>query len=148
MESAICKICFDPVDNFVCLDCLAREVKKWLNSRLEYEFTNFNENLRMLFNSEENLEKCVRCRQSVDCVVCESCYLKELFLWLTQKGASLEALGLMNSFKRSTEINSALIVSSNSEEETSDLNVCEECGQVAELLYQNGKWICESCRDA
>ena len=85
MDVQICQICKEPIHNFVCIDCLANDISKWLSSNISASFNNFNERFLNIFNYHQHnrLEQHhLICSARGNGNVCLHCYVNEVFQWL------------------------------------------------------------------
>ena len=160
METVICRMCFEPIFNFLCIDCLGKTVSTWLSkekSNLVKSFNSFHSKLRAYFSSDENEEKCIKCGRTTNAVLCPYCYVNEIFWWMFEKDMKLakkfyrffnfDFLG--TGFLPTPKIRNleGIIISEERREEL-EFGICENCGNVSENLERkDGRWICESCRD-
>jgi hypothetical protein len=158
-ETEICKLCLEPIFNFICIDCQHASIIKWLSENapgLLNEFNNFHEKIESTFASTQNSIFCIKCKQIKETVICPYCYAKEVFWWLFDKNIEVAkkfvkifnfdflGIGYLPTIK--TRNLWPIIITD--ERESTDLNFCEECGIVSDNLKKvNGKWLCESCRD-
>lgn len=158
-ETIICKMCLEPIFNFICIDCLKNSFSNWLatkNPKLIDEFQNFHNNLLRSFSSDENQEFCIKCKQTIDTVLCPYCYSKEVFWWIFSKDVKLSSefskifnfdflgTGYLPTIK-ARNLEPILIIKGR---EKTDINICENCEQPSDNLKElNGEWLCESCRE-
>jgi len=156
-ETVICKLCLEPIFNFICIDCLGGTVKRWLTlvkPKLLKGFSKFHEQLFNYFSSFENQERCMKCNNVIDTVICPYCYEKEVFWWLFPKDVKLSNMfaklfnfdffgpGYLPTIK-TRNLEPIVIVDKKNK---SDLNICENCGQVSDnLKKENESWFCETC---
>lgn len=160
-ETKICKLCLEPLFNFICVDCLADSIKKFLffgNLQLLKDFELFHKKFSRFFSSH-NLEKkarCVKCKRIFDVMVCPYCYINELFWWLFEKDLNLArkvaqffnfdflGTGYVLNLRKVDPV----IISEDKEVFLPEIGICESCGQTSDDLEKiNGEWLCESCRD-
>lgn len=158
-ETTICRICLEPIFNYLCAECLKKDVAKWLSSNspaLEIQFKDFDAKLKRHFSTEQNTEYCMKCRNEIESVFCIFCYVREIFQWiffkdpwLAQKFVKLFNFDFAGTgFLQINEISNLSPVILAEKKRKSDINICEECGQVSDDLVElNGEWKCESCRD-
>ena len=80
----ICKICLEPISNFICPDCLYRAIQEWvwkscpgLVGRLRDFHKRFIETV-----VSEKTARCVVCKKDFYHMVCSYDYLKEVYAWL------------------------------------------------------------------
>lgn len=152
-ETVICRICLEPIYNFICMDCFASQIEKILPSELKNPFLFFHENLRERFENSENTELCIKCKQIRETAICPYCYLKEVFIWLSERNervagkvAKFFNFNFENTeFDESIKVRNWIPVILNQSSEEFDLNICENCGELKELRKVDGRWLCESC---
>lgn len=159
-ETVICRICLEPIFNFLCIDCLGNSVNSWLGSvkpKLLNEFTAFHKSLFKYISSDQNLEKCMKCNKTTDAVICPYCYEKEIFWWIFTKDVKLSKIfarifnfdflgtGYLPTSIKTRNLKPVILID---KRKNSDMNICESCGQASDYLRdENGIWICESCRE-
>ncbi len=165
-EVTICRVCYDRISNFLCVDCLKESVVAWLNytnsSYLIDEFLELDKKFVKIFRLKESFESenektyCVKCKKYNSAPICVYCYLKEVYWWLFEKDFMLAKkfskmlnLDFLNlgyfPFNKPMKLELAEIVF---EREKVDINVCERCEQESEYIKPfNGQWICENCRE-
>ena len=159
-ETIICKLCLEPIFNYICFNCLENSVKKWLSGisqELLSKFEKFSQDLKNHFGSSAEEEKCMICWKKAEMIACPYCYSKEVFDFL-----SLHDKNLAESFIRNFNFDflkvghsSESILTKNllpiiivNKKENSDINICENCGNQSDDLKEvNGSYICEVCRD-
>jgi hypothetical protein len=159
-ETTICRICLEPVFNFLCVDCLGNSASSWIDSvrpELLNEFKGFHRSLFKYISSDQNFEKCMKCKNTTDAVICPYCYEREVFWWMFTKDVKLSKIfaRIFNFDFLGTGYLPASIKTRNLEpvvlmdkREKSDINICEGCEQASDdLRDENGIWLCESCRE-
>lgn len=158
-ETVICRLCLEPIYNFICVNCLGKSVSRWLSkmsSSLLSGFQKFHNFLLNNFSSDQNHEFCIKCKNTIDTVICPYCYVKEIFWWVFDEDTTLAkkfakqfnydfmGLGYLPNLKTRNLMPPAIVVKG----ERSDIGICESCGQVSyDLKEKNGSWLCESCVD-
>ena len=157
-ETVICKICLEPINSFLCIDCLGNDVHKWLSStkpELIKDFLAYHKVFHKHFSSDENQEKCIKCGRMIDTVLCPYCYANEIFWLIMNKDAKVASKfakifnfdfdGPGYLFNTKTRNLSTIIID---KPNMPDMNICENCGQSYDNLKRvNGNWLCESCRE-
>jgi hypothetical protein len=159
-ETLICKICLEPILNFICINCLEDSAKKWLNiysPNILNDFEEFSKNLKNLFESSFDEEKCIKCNEKTKTIICPYCYSKEVIDFLTLKDKKLADnfakffnFDFLKIGKSSGDIltKNLLPIIIVDEKNNSDINICESCeNQSDDLRKVNGNYICEVCRD-
>lgn len=82
--AGICKLCNEPLTNFICLNKFSEQIESWLPEKDAIEFASFNHHLL------ENFDICTHsgCNEKVICTerqksnLCAFCYLYEVMRWL------------------------------------------------------------------
>lgn len=159
-ETVICRLCLEPIHNFICVNCLQKSISQWLtkiDQKLVNELQVFHSSLLNKFSSEQHHEFCVKCKNTVDTIICPYCYVKEIFWLIFDKNTKISkrlaklfnfdffGAGYLPTFK-ARNINSTILTY---RKPNSDFNICDSCGQTSEDLKEaNGAWLCETCRDS
>jgi hypothetical protein len=158
-ETSICRICLEPIYNFICPNCLKKSIKKWIDFKdksLLDDFENFHHKLTQLFSTEENVMFCIKCKKIVEIVMCPYCYAKEVFWWLfdkdirlAKKFAKLFNFDFLNvGYLPTIELRNLEPIIITTNREKIDINICEKCGMASDNIKQvNDQWICEMCRE-
>jgi recombinational DNA repair protein RecR len=142
------------------VNCLEASVQKWLGElspNLLKDFERFSQFLKNHFESSVEKEKCIICGRKTETIICPYCYTKEVFHFLSLKDEKL-AESFIKTFNFDfhkvgyaaetilTKNLSSIIITE--KEESSDINICENCGNQSEDLREvNGSFICEVCED-
>ncbi|HKZ45298.1 MAG TPA: hypothetical protein VJ343_01180 [archaeon] len=158
-ETVICRMCLEPIFNFICVDCLGDTVSNWLGSarpELSGEFQTFHKQLLKYIRSDNGSEKCIKCKTTNDAVMCPYCYQQEVFWWVFNKDINLSrtfarlfnfdflGVGYLPRVK-TRNLEPVILVD---RREASDINMCDSCDQTSDdLKEKDGSWLCESCRD-
>ena len=148
----LCKICKEPISNFICTDCLEMEISERIPGSLRGKFSGFHKNLSAYFHSKtDRFMPCLKCKTSDASHICIYCYLREVFSWFRDNNL-LGKLRRNLSFdferlEQSLKNHSALpITETRSFREKSGL--CDECGEYSDNLSRlNSEWICEGCKN-
>lgn len=148
----LCKICREPISNFICIDCLKRDIGGRLPENLRDKFLDFHRNLSFHFNSRTSrFMPCLKCGLSDAPHICIYCYLNEVFNWFKDNGLmkrlkrnlSFDFEGIRKSLKN----HSALPITETENHRETD-GICDECGEYSEnLIMINSEWVCEGCRN-
>lgn len=154
-ELTICSICLEPIMNFICVDCLALQIRKIIPKELLERFDNFHSALINEFENSENSEFCVKCKQFKETAICPYCYIKETFFWIVDINEELakKVVRIFNfdflksGYEESIKVKNWEPLILEEKEKEYDLNACEICGQIAELSEKNNLFVCESCKD-
>ncbi|QQG39794.1 MAG: hypothetical protein HYS81_00015 [Candidatus Aenigmatarchaeota archaeon] len=82
-EIPVCRMCLEPVFYSICTDCLFRDLNRWLEDKAPFiaiEVMEAHDGLTHSFpDSEDNVEMCVRCRETTHNVMCPYCYIREIY---------------------------------------------------------------------
>ncbi len=170
-ETVICRLCLEPIYNFICIDCFLQAVERWLKLKHREDMIPLVEQrhreLKHMLSSDFNTGFCLKCKQAVKEWACPCCYLYEIYTTIKGNDADLgkEFEQLFNydfqyrhGYTQLTfwqSLNRQLLSTRNfkpllliDRKNTTERGICENCGQESEMLkQQNGQWICEGCRD-
>jgi len=158
-ETLICKLCLEPMYNFICIDCQRDSVIKFLqenNEKLVEDFKAFHKKLSETFSTEQNIMKCIKCLEMKETTICPYCYAKEVFFWLLERDAKLaEKFSklfnydfLNTGYTPSITTKNLMPIILCEKRESSDQSICDRCGEPSDNLKEvNGEWLCESCRE-
>ncbi len=172
-ETTICRICLEPVTNFICTDCLFRNIQSWVSANssraneLTLLLTGKHASIKQMLSQDANRAFCVSCRENVDEIACPCCYLYEMhavvksaepavaprfekefnFDFIFHHGMS--QLSLWESIHgRLLSSRAFRPIVINDKRRGTDLNMCDGCEVESEELAEvDGEWLCESCRD-
>lgn len=168
-ETLLCKLCLEPVSNFICADCLFKDVKKWLiltqHTELLPEITAKHDDIKSLIKIDVGETVCIKCRENVDEIACPCCYLYEMYAINKESGIDLgnefekyfnfdfkmhnaySQLAFWQSLHEesvSSKTFESIVIAE--EQSSTDINVCENCGQTSDRITGlNGSFICETC---
>lgn len=152
-EIPVCRLCLEPVFYSICVECLFRDLNRWLEDKAPFvaiEVSAAHDSLTHAFpHSDENNEMCVRCKNVTENVMCPYCYVREIYheLRLIDEVTAEELLRDFNfDFEgngyhgdlpwRPIEFNQVTVSS----------GVCESCGNDNEKLFGwDGKFMCVGC---
>ena len=169
-ETLLCKLCLEPVSNFICADCLFKDVKKWLvltqHTELLPTITAKHNEIKSLIKVDAGETVCVKCRENVSEIACPCCYLYEMYIIINKESS----IDLANEFEKYFNFDFKLhnaysqltfwqslhqeSVSSRTfkpiviaeEQKLTDINVCENCSQISDRITElNGSFVCETC---
>lgn len=148
----LCKICKEPISNFICIDCLKNEISERIPEKLRDKFLDFHRNLSIHFNSKTSrFMPCLKCKLSSAPYICIYCYLNEVFSWF-KENRLIEKLRRNLRFdfegvKKSLKNHSALPITEIENHKERD-GICDECGEYSEsLVMVNSEWVCGGCRN-
>lgn len=173
-ETTICRVCLEPVHNFICNDCIFGDIVRWVSlrapDRAEYLtilLKGKNESVKKMLVSDQNRTVCVSCKDEVDGIACPCCYLYEMqtlvksvdpelarkfeadfnFDFTFHHGMAQLTLweSIHNRLMSTKEFKPILIAD---KRRSGDMGMCESCEvDTDELSESDGRWLCESCRD-
>jgi hypothetical protein len=151
----ICQICKEPIWNFFCPDCLAKDVKAWLPSEYSKDFKSFHGSFSGHFHSsmDSTFTSCLKCKAEKESALCPYCYVNEVIHWM-----KAENVNMANSFVRLfpfdfDRVGHNVVLKTRSvpidtEQERRHAGLCDVCGEYGDsLLHTEGQWVCEKCRD-
>lgn len=172
-ETTICRICLEPVTNFICTDCLFRNIQRWVSinssrpDELSLLLTGKNASMKQMLSQDANRTFCVSCKNQVDEIACPCCYLYEM-----HAAVKSAEPGIAQQFEKEFNFDFVFhhgmaqlslwesihgrLLSSRSfrpivitdKRRGTDLNMCDRCEvESDELAETEGQWLCESCRD-
>lgn len=153
MEINICKICKEPVWNFICQNCLAKGIASSLPREMSLKFFSFHENFSRLFSGRlDELRPCFSCGSSDAPPICIDCYMNEVHEVFKDSRPDIvkeiEGKIFHFHFKKHGEIMKMHKFQPVTEMENKEtqLGICDECGEYSEeLMLIDGKWVCRNC---
>lgn len=152
----ICQICKEPIWNFFCVDCLAKDIKGWLPPNLRDGFEKFQNQFISYFGKNLDATKswCLNCKNKKEASICPFCYSNEVICWLKSQDKELfkkfkqifpfnfEKIGHKEFFRVHGFVEPVTPNTTNKK----IFGICDKCGEYAEdLNFVEGEWICESC---
>lgn len=148
----LCKLCREPISNFICIECLEKQISGMIPENLRAGFSEFHRVLYGHFRSKtDRFMPCLKCRISDAPHICMPCYLNEVHSWFREnrllrklrRNLSLDFEALKINLKN----HSALPITE-IETHRRDSGICDECGEYSEnLVLFNSEWVCRECRD-
>ncbi len=148
----LCKICKEPISNFICIDCLEREISERIPEKLRGKFLDFHRSLSTHFSSKTSrFIPCLKCKLSNAPYICIPCYLNEVHSWF-RENRLLGKLRRNLSFnfegvRKGLKSHSALPITETENHKERD-GICDECGEYSgNLVIVNSEWVCEGCRN-
>lgn len=149
MEAVTCKLCREPIQNFICVNCLAKNIKAWLPREFSCKFSMFHSDISRHFTDFYEAEPCIRCKHENHSVICPYCYIKEVYQWLKDENQNLadkfiNTFPLIYVFRKKGKKFQPLLETKNGESES---GVCDICGEYSDKIERSDSgWVCEYCK--
>ena len=86
----VCRICLEPISNFICPDCIYRVIQQWVwkyRSDLIDSFKGFHKRFIEIVASEKTTFYVV-CKKGYYHIVCYYDYTREAYVWLKEQSLS------------------------------------------------------------
>lgn len=146
MEALACNICKEPAWNFMCMDCVSKDIDAFLPAQLKPRFQEFHKGFSTHFDSSmlilNGSVHCMKCKSTKESPICPQCYSNEAYNWIDDHDPSL-ARKFFTMFSFGGPPESAVDRDMKPEEE---FGICDECGEYTEELVQTeGEWVCHDC---
>lgn len=153
-EAVVCQLCREPIWNFLCIDCLGENVKKWLPNAFGQQFSRFHQSLKSHFHTfiANNYEPCLDCNMLNETPICPHCYTHEAYHWISTINPDIAArfgkIFFFYPFEGSEFVKSESQPIDWNRSPNSGPGMCDNCGEYSENLEleENG-WCCEVCKD-
>lgn len=173
-ETSICRICLEPVQNFICAGCLFKNVRRWVSEKAPAKSDYINlllkgkhEGIKQMLESSQNRAFCISCGDNVDGIACPCCYLYEMQLVIKSVDSAaarefekdfnfdftfhhgMSQLSLWESIHgRLLSSRAFRPITITDRKASTDMSMCESCEVESDVLVEvEGRWLCESCRD-
>lgn len=160
MEVYICQLCKEPIANFVCIECLAEDIRQWLPGPLSLPFQTFMADLLLTFHYPHNdvdehighAKRGLVCSSKGRGSLCLYCYVNEVCQWLREgDGTVAERFMQVFHFGMKGTFTEQLLARPEpigaAAEPLSVDGMCEECEAEGEVHWVEGNWVCEECRE-
>lgn len=145
MEALVCNLCKEPAWNFMCMECVASDVRNILPRGLGKKFMAFHREFASHFSAAHLVLNgavyCFNCKSTQESPVCPACYAKEVHHWLEEDSPSLaKKLMMMLSFGGQP------LAEGDERPRDEEAGICDECGEYADdLVLSDGQWVCKEC---
>ncbi len=154
LDAIICQLCREPIWNFLCIDCLGKNVEHWLPKGFSQPFTKFHQSLKTHFHTytADNYEPCLDCNRLSETPICPYCYTHEVYHWISTFSADtarkFSKIFFFYPFEGSEHIKSDIGPIEENKNTKPEIGVCDGCGEYSESLeFWCGGWHCESCKE-
>jgi len=150
----MCQICKEPIHNFVCIDCLSKDISKWLPEDLSSRFGAYNDWFLEMFDyqHQDAEHHNILCNSGTTSNICIYCYVNEVYQWLCEhdKAVAKRFRDLFSFGMKKTDFREVILAHaepiSEVENMREEFGICDECGEYSdELQLLNGRWICHEC---
>ena len=154
MEAVVCQLCREPIWNFLCIDCLSKNVEKWLPKAFSQQFLKFHDSVRSHFHTlaADNYEPCLDCNLLNETPICPYCYTHEVYHWIStispDMARNFSKIFFFYPFEGSEHIKSERGPIEEVENTKPAVGMCDNCGEYSETLQTGeGGLYCEICKD-
>ena len=154
VEAIICQLCREPIWNFLCIDCLGKNVEQWLPKNFSKGFSAFHREIKSHFHTltADNYEPCLDCSKVNETPICPYCYTQESYHWVAAQNQEIAASFKKIFFFYPFEGTEKLRVESHPIEasalESFLPGFCDRCSEYSESLGKDAEGLhCESCKD-
>ena len=155
----VCKLCLEPISNFICPSCLYKSVQQWIwrsEPSLIRKFRDFHIGFTETLVSQRT-SLCVVCKNEYYHMICPYDYLKEVYAWLEDflpESKLKEFLQIFSMGFKKIERNLERKYFYRNHGpaqhtcENGDTGICELCENYSDDLKRDAsnRYICEDCR--
>ncbi len=155
----VCKLCLEPISNFICPACLYKSVQQWIwrsEPSMIRKFRDFHIRFTDTLVSQKT-SLCVACKNEYYHMICPYDYLKEVYVWLEdflpekklKEFLQIFSMGFKkierNMERKFFYRNHGPTIHSC---ESGDIGICELCENFSDDLKRDAsdRYICEHCR--
>ena len=152
-DLVVCQLCREPIWNFLCVDCISKNVEKWLPKVFSQQFIKFHQEIKSHFQTTaDNYEPCLDCSSLSESPICPHCYTHEAYHWLSAKNPKIaenfQKLFFFYPFEGSEHIKSETDPIGETQNKKIIRGFCDTCSEYSENLEQSQEgWCCESCME-
>lgn len=140
METVVCKICGEAGLNFLCMQCVGKDVADFLPKPMRKGFGGFHRAFSLTLSSgpmQNDAVACLNCRSTQESPICPECYAEEVSSWLEERSPAV-AKKFLKTFSFDTRESETV--------EEEGFGICDECGDYGEdLVFADGEWMCHEC---
>lgn len=150
----VCRICVEPITNFICPSCLYRAMQQWIwkyQPELVEKFMGFHESFISTVVSDRTAF-CVACKMEYYHMVCAFDYMKSVHEWLEEQGVSQarlkEFVRIFGMGLRSIQNGKKHLAGHpHNGNAVVDIGFCENCENFSDALRPDaaGRMVCERC---
>ena len=151
-EAIICQLCREPIWNFLCIDCIGKNIQRWLPQNLSQCFTKFHQEIRSHFHTllADNYEPCLDCSRISETPLCPYCYTREAYDWIANRNsdmaASFRKIFFFYPFEGIEHVSESAPIEQVEESLFMD-GFCDNCAEFSEKMGQcEGSLLCENCK--
>ncbi len=153
-DAIVCQLCREPIWNFLCIDCIGKNVKEWLPSAFSQEFGQFHQSVKSHFQTyvADNYEPCLDCSKLNETPICPYCYTHEVYHWISamnpDTARNFSKIFFFYPFEGSEYIKSERGPIEETENKKPGVGLCDSCAEYSENLEAgSGGWYCETCKE-
>lgn len=154
-DPVVCQLCREPIWNFLCIDCLGENIKRWLPNDFGQQFVRFHQSLKSHFHTfiASNFEPCLDCNMLNETPICPHCYTHEAYHWIstinTDTAAKFSKIFFFYPFEGSEFVKSdSQPIDASGTQPKNGFGMCDNCGEYSDNLELAGNgWCCEICAE-
>ncbi len=153
-DAIVCQLCREPIWNFLCIDCLSKNIEQWLPKTFSGQFMKFHTSVKTHFHTmvADNYEPCLDCSTMSETPICPYCYTHEVYHWMaalnTDMARNFSKVFFFYPFEGSEHLKSERGPIEEMHNKKFGFGMCDHCGEHSDSLEQSeGEWHCEVCKD-
>ena len=152
-EATVCQLCREPIWNFLCIDCLSKDIGKWLPQEYAEQFKEFHSTIKKyIHTTPDNFEPCLTCSLLNESPFCPHCYTHEVYHWIREVNFDLarnfSKIFFFYKFEGSEFLKSDAEPISQTINKRPLAGLCDSCLEYSEGLEEDNRgWVCEVCND-
>lgn len=152
----VCRMCLEPITNFICPGCLYKAVQQWLWKNMPRQIENFRDFHEKFIDTcvSEKTAFCIVCKKDYYHMICSYDYISEVHDWLEDFGSKEQLEQFLRIFGMGLgKIDNGAYgrffyrnLEPSQQEETSGF--CENCENFSDSLKKDSSkhMVCEDCR--